>query len=208
MLCLVPDRLRSSPLALTVLALLHYRPLHPYGVQRLIRLWGKDQVVNVAQRTSLYRTMERLAQAGLITARGAERAQAYPERTVYEVTQEGRDTARRWLEEMLAVPRNEYPEFPAALSHLLLLEPETIADVLRRRIDALSARLAEHDTLLSAEGERGLPRITMLETEYVRAMTAAEIEWLESVTRDLQSDRLTWTPDQLLAIADALEPTT
>jgi hypothetical protein len=31
---------------------------------------------------------------------------------------------------------------------------------------------------------------------------------LESVTRDLQSDRLTWTPDQLLAIADALEPTT
>jgi DNA-binding PadR family transcriptional regulator len=208
MLCLVPDRLRSSPLALTVLALLHYRPLHPYGVQRLIRLWGKDQVVNVAQRTSLYRTMERLAQAGLITARGAERTQAYPERTVYEVTQEGRDTARRWLEEMLAVPRNEYPEFPAALSHLLLLEPETIADVLRRRIDALSARLAEHDTLLSAEGERGLPRITMLETEYVRAMTAAEIEWLESVTRDLQSDRLTWTPDQLLAIADALEPTT
>ena len=204
----MPDRLRSSPLALTVLALLHYRPLHPYGVQRLIRLWGKDQVVNVAQRTSLYRTMERLAQAGLISARGAERTQAYPERTVYEVTQEGRDTARRWLEEMLAVPRNEYPEFPAALSHLLLLEPETIADVLRRRIDALSARLAEHDTLLSAEGEHGLPRITMLETEYVRAMTAAEIEWLESVTRDLQSDRLTWTSDQLLAIADALEPTT
>jgi hypothetical protein len=144
----------------------------------------------------------------LITARRAERTQAYPERTVYEVTQDGRDTARRWLEEMLAVPRNEYPEFPAALSHLLLLEPETIADVLRRRIDALSARLAEHDTLLSAEGERGLPRITMLETEYVRAMTAAEIEWLESVTRDLQSDRLTWTPDQLLAIADALETTT
>ena len=202
----MPDRLRSSPLALTVLALLHYRPLHPYGVQRLIRLWGKDQVVNVAQRTSLYRTMERLAQAGLITARDAERTQAYPERTVYDLTQEGRDTARRWLEEMLAVPRNEYPEFPAALSHLLLLEPTTIADVLGRRIDALSARLAEHDASLAAEGEHGLPRITMLETEYLRAITAAEVEWLSSVIRDLQSGRLAWSPDQLVAIADALEP--
>ena len=48
----------SSPLALTVLALLHYQPLHPYGIQRLIKQWGKDQVVNVEQRTSLYRTIE------------------------------------------------------------------------------------------------------------------------------------------------------
>src|SRR5215468_1035675 len=58
---------RSSPLALTVLALLHYQPLHPYGIQRLIKQWGKDQVVNVEQRTSLYRTIERLLAAGLIT---------------------------------------------------------------------------------------------------------------------------------------------
>ena len=55
---------RSSPLALTVLALLHYQPLHPYGIQRLIKQWGKDQVVNVEQRTSLYRTIERLLGGG------------------------------------------------------------------------------------------------------------------------------------------------
>ena len=43
---------RSSPLALTVLGMLHTRPLHPYGIQRLIKQWGKDQVVNVGQRTT------------------------------------------------------------------------------------------------------------------------------------------------------------
>ena len=58
-----PPAPRSSPLALTVLALLHYQPLHPYGIQRLIKQWGKDQVVNVEQRTSLYRTIERLLAA-------------------------------------------------------------------------------------------------------------------------------------------------
>ena len=70
----MPTAPRSSPLALTVLALLHYQPLHPYGIQRLIKQWGKDQVVNVEQRTSLYRTIERLLAAGLIGDRGAVRA--------------------------------------------------------------------------------------------------------------------------------------
>ncbi|MET8518196.1 hypothetical protein ABZV45_43845, partial [Streptomyces sp. NPDC005077] len=44
-----PSAPRSSPLALTVLALLHYKPLHPYGIQRLVKDWGKEQVVNVRQ---------------------------------------------------------------------------------------------------------------------------------------------------------------
>ena len=75
----IPGAPRSSPLALTVLALLHYQPLHPYGIQRLIKQWGKDQVVNVEQRTSLYRTIERLLAAGLITVRETERDPRYPE---------------------------------------------------------------------------------------------------------------------------------
>src|SRR2546430_1574318 len=128
-----PPAPRSSPLALTVLALLHYQPLHPYGIQRLIKQWGKDQVVNVEQRTSLYRTIERLLAAGLIAVRETGRDPRYPERTVYEVTEAGRQTARRWLEEMLAEPRQEYPEFPAALSHVLMLEPAELAEVLERR---------------------------------------------------------------------------
>src|SRR6201989_197066 len=93
---------RSSPLALTVLALLHYQPLHPYGIQRLIKQWGKDQVVNVEQRTSLYRTIERLLAAGLIAVRETGRDPRYPERTVDEVTEAGRQHGRAGAEELLA----------------------------------------------------------------------------------------------------------
>src|SRR4051812_13769860 len=122
--------LRGSPLALTVLSLLHYKSLHPYGIQRLIRDWGKDLVVNVEQRTSLYRTIDRLIEAGLIAVLETERDHAYPERTVYEVTDAGRATAREWLTDMLALPKKEFPQFPAALSHLLLLTPQEIPDLL------------------------------------------------------------------------------
>lgn len=46
----------SSPLALTVLALLSEMPMHPYRMQRLIEERGKDDVANVRRRSSLYQT--------------------------------------------------------------------------------------------------------------------------------------------------------
>ncbi|MFD8220835.1 PadR family transcriptional regulator [Streptomyces sp. NPDC059697] len=193
--------LRSSPLALTVLALLHYKPLHPYGIQRLVKDWGKEQVVNVRQRASLYRTIERLNGDGLITVRETGRDQQYPERTVYEVTDAGRETARAWLEEMLSAPKEEFPEFPAALSNLLLLTSDEMADVLERRVDALTEKLDGLEAAMAAEAEQGLPRITRLETEYLRAVTAAELEWVHAVVEDLRASRLSWSKEQLDALA-------
>ncbi|MFI9569314.1 PadR family transcriptional regulator [Streptomyces rishiriensis] len=192
---------RSSPLALTVLALLHYKPLHPYGIQRLIKDWGKDQVVNVRQRASLYRTIERLNGDGLIAVLETGRDQQYPERTVYEVTDAGRETARAWLEEMLTTPKEEFPEFPAALSNLLLLTSDEMADALERRVDALAERLDGLEAAMAAEAEQGLPRITRLETEYLRAVTAAELEWVRAVVEDLRAGRLSWSKEQLDALA-------
>ena len=199
---------RSSPVALTVLALLHYQPLHPYGIQRLIKQWGKDQVVNVEQRTSLYRTIERLLAAGLITVRETERDPRYPERTVYELTDAGRQTARRWLEEMLAEPRQEYPEFPAALSHVLMLDPAELAEVLDQRAHRLTETQAALDANAAAEAGHGLPRIAMLETEYQRAVLVAEARWVTEIIGELRSGKLAWSQEELLAFAEGSDAAT
>ena len=125
------ERFRASPLALAVLSLLQAAPLHPYGIQRLLKLWGKDNVINVGQRANLYKTIRRLDQAGLIAVRQTERDQQYPERTVYELTDAGRQVTKEWLTDMLARPRNEYPRFPAALSFIMLLSPAEAAGCFR-----------------------------------------------------------------------------
>lgn len=193
---------RSSPLALTVLALLHFEPLHPYGIQRLIKQWGKDQVVNVGQRASLYRTIDRLLTAGLVAVRETGRDQQYPERTVYELTDAGRSTMRVWLHEMLAAPKQEFPQFPAALSFVLMLTPEQALDVLDQRAAVLAKALDAHDTSLVEQAEvHGLPRVTLLEGEYLRAMTAAELDWIRAVTSDLRGGRLSWSPEELIGLA-------
>ncbi|GAA2242698.1 PadR family transcriptional regulator [Kitasatospora cystarginea] len=196
---------RSSPLALTVLSLLHYKPLHPYGMQRLIKEWGKDVVVNVGQRASLYRTIDRLQEVGLVAVRETGREQAYPERTVYEITDAGRETAREWLIDMLAVPRPEYPQFPAALSNLLMLDPDEIPAVLERRLRATTEKLAGLEVSLADEPADGLGRVSLLEIEYLRAVTEAEVRWLRAVIEDFHSGRLSWTAADLPA-EDAPEP--
>ena len=193
--------MKSSPLALTVLAMLNYEPLHPYGVQRLIKQWGKDQVVNVGQRAGLYRTIERLLAAGLIEVRETGRDQQYPERTVYEATDAGRVAVRDWLEEMLESPKYEFPQFPVALSNLMMLLPEEAEGVLRRRVEALTETLAGLDASLAEEAEHGLPRVTMLESEYLRVVTEAELAWVRSVVDDLERGRLTWDGTSLRAFA-------
>ncbi|GAA2150380.1 PadR family transcriptional regulator [Kitasatospora kazusensis] len=198
--------LRSSPLALTVLSLLHYQPLHPYGMQRLIKEWGKDQVVNVNQRASIYRTIERLLAAGLVEIEGTGRDQQYAERTVYRITEPGRRITREWLLEMLGAPKQEYPQFPVALSFALMLTPDEARTVLERRAESITRSLEQLDALLEGEGDGGLSRVVMLETEYQRTVAAAELRWLTGVVEDLKAGRLAWTWEELTALAGSAAP--
>ena len=196
---------RPSPLALTVLSLLGIGPLHPYGLQRLIRRWGKDQVVNVGQRANLYKTIKRLHQAGLIAVHQTERDQQFPERTLYALTDAGRQEARRWLIQLLAAPHNEFPAFPAALSFVMLLGPEDAANVLGRRAGVLREQLAQLAGELDGELHR-LPRVAVLEREYLRAIMAAELDWVSGVVDDLRTGELTWSYEELAAMAKSHLP--
>src|SRR5215831_700905 len=195
---------RPSPLALTVLWMLSGGPLHPYAIQSRMKAWGKDQVVNVGQRANLYKTIERLRDAGLIAVRATERDQRFPERTVYELTEEGLRTGREWLTEMLATPRNEFPEFPAALSFIFGLTQDAAAAALERRAELLQASMAELDREL--HDESGPPRLFLLETEYVRAVLATEREWVLGVVEDLKAGRLTWSYEEMAEIARRFTP--
>jgi DNA-binding PadR family transcriptional regulator len=197
-----PAAPRPSPLALTVLLMLAAGPVHPYEMQRRMRLWGKDQVVNLAQRAALYKTIDRLRQAGLIAVRQTERDQRFPERTVYELTDAGRRLGRAWLVDMLATPRNEFPRFPAALSFIMALAPDEALAVLQQRAAQLRQHLAALERALEG-GESGPrpPRVALLDADYLRMTAAAELAWLDGVIAELRSGALTWSREELAEAA-------
>lgn len=190
-------RFKRSPLAMAVLGILHLEPMHPYAVQRRIKEWGKDKVVNVGQRAQLYKTIARLQDAGLVAVRETGREQQYPERTVYEITDAGRAACLGWINDMIATPRNEFPEFPAALSFLMLLGPDGARMELEKRAVAVRTALDDLDAGMAQARQFGLPRVTLLEDEYQRAVTEAELRWLEAVLADLAAGSLTWSWESL-----------
>ena len=184
-------------MALVVLALLYEAPMHPYRMQQLIKERGKDEIVNVRQRASVYQTIDRLRRLGLIAPREKVREEKWPERTVYELTDEGRRTFREWMNEALSTRAREFPEFPVAVSLLGLLTPEEALCQLETRVAALEDEAARIDSQFGTAAAEGLPRLFLLETEYQRATLKTELEWVRAVVDDLRTGGLTWKEEWL-----------
>jgi len=187
-------KFRRSPLALAVLTLLHEAPMHPYKMQRLIKDRGKDQVINVEQRASLYQTINQLLRAGLITFWETTHQAGLPDRAVYKLTDQGHEAALNWLQEMLSTPVQEFPEFPAAVSLLPLLTPD---DALHQ-MEIREAKLAEQIALIDKDMKTSavnLPRLFLLESEYIEGMLKAELKWVRSISHDLRNGQLAWSQE-------------
>jgi DNA-binding PadR family transcriptional regulator len=193
-----------SPLGLIVLATLLEGPMHTYRMQKLIEQRGKDRVVNVRARASLYQAIERLVRLGLVEVRETVRGEARPDRTVYAITDAGRATAAEWLREMLTSTSGEYPEFIAAVSVMMMLPPEDTRAQLELRAERLEADLADTEAELAAEPD--LPRLFLLEEEYRRTVLQAELAWVRGVIADLRAGRLTWSREMQRELADKFNP--
>jgi DNA-binding PadR family transcriptional regulator len=195
---------KGSALGLIVLWELYPGPKHVYGIQKLLEQQGKDRVVNVRARASLYQALDRLERLGLVVVQEIVRQEGYPDRVVYAITDAGREAAREWLREMLRSTGDDYPEFIAAVSILFGLEPDDARAQLELRAEAIASELADAESQLA--GNPGLPRLFLLEEEYRRAVLAAELAWLRGVIEDIEKGRLTWSEEWLAEIMAAFHP--
>jgi DNA-binding PadR family transcriptional regulator len=182
---------RRSVLALAVLSMLTEAPMHAYRMQQLIKERHKDDVVNVTQRNSLYQTIQRLLREELVEIESTERTDNRPERTTYRITPAGGSTLRKWLQDMLSTPAQEYPEFPAALSFLPSLAPQEAIEALTTRVTRLEAQLTALEDDI-AQSSTFLPRLFLIESEYQHRVVEAELGYVRALVDDLRSERITW----------------
>lgn len=181
-----------SPLSLVVLALLAEEPMHPYRMQQLIKERGVDIVVNVRNRSGLYGAIDRLAREGLIHVHAVERDTRHPERTVYDVTGKGRERLLDGLRDDLAVPADDFPPFPAAVSFLHVLAPQDAQHQLSLRAEVLRQRLDKSDQILGSSAENAVPLVYLLEHDYIRTVTAAELAWVQKTIDGIAAGTLKW----------------
>ncbi len=186
----------QDPLTLTILATLNMQPSHPYEIQRLIREHHNDFAIVPAR--SLYHAVNRLQQAGLVEPVETNREGKRPERTIYQITKAGREEFQKRLREMLAKPAKEYPEFMVALSFLAALPSEVVLRALQVRAALLEGEIAGQRAMSRALVDQ-LPRLVLLEMEYMLTLREAEFTWIQALLEDMRSGKLAWTPEELQA---------
>ncbi|TDE97304.1 PadR family transcriptional regulator [Occultella glacieicola] len=186
----MPRRM-TNLLGLAVLAYLEERPMHAYELHR--QLIDRD-----AARTfrlsygALYSVVRQLEATDLITASGVDRAGRLPERTTYQVTDEGRAESRRWLSRLIAEPQHEYPAFAAALSLIIVLPPDDARALLEARLERLAregASLAEQREAVLAGG---VHPVFLVEDEYRERLLDAESGFIRTLLDRIDSPDAGW----------------
>jgi hypothetical protein len=109
---------------------------------------------------------------------------------VYEITDRGAVEMHEWLSELVAVPVKEYLQFEAALSLLAGLPPDEAVPLLEQRCLALEMRIEQNRALHETAVKRGLPRLFVIEDEYMQALLDAELTFTRQLVADIRSGDL------------------
>ena len=196
--------LPRTPLALAVMNLLAEHPMHPYEMKSKMKERGHDQVIRL-KGGSIYDTVERLESGGFIQAQETSREGRRPERTVYAITETGREEIMAWLRELLAQPVNEYPQFGAALAFFAALDQDEVVRLLKVRTALLEGQAAGEEKQLKSFMEMGLPRLFLVEGEYGLAMKRAEVDWVRKLVVEIEGGRLWITKEQMKDVGEKFE---
>jgi DNA-binding PadR family transcriptional regulator len=174
----------ANLMALAVLATVVQRPMHRYEMASVMRTRGKDRDMNI-KWGSLYTVVANLEKNGFLEAIDVTRQGARPERTVYQITDAGRDELVAWTRELIAEPEPEHTRFVAGLSVMAVLPPRDVVELLRRRLQRLTESI---DALRAAVQQAAdVPRLFLIEDEYRIAMTRAEADWTRSLLDELSA---------------------
>jgi DNA-binding PadR family transcriptional regulator len=165
--------------------------MHPYEIRQTMLARKHDRVVNMPGG-SLYSTIDRLVADGLIQAIGTHREGRRPERTVYDLTSEGETVLLNWLRESIAIPEPEHSQSATIMAFLPHFTPMEAASLLRERLSRLKALDSEEREMLQEPFWTRLPRLFRVHDEYVTHMRGAELEWLESLIRNIETGAITW----------------
>lgn len=191
----MPSPTALTPLAVAALALLAEGPMHPYEMYQTLMQRSEDRIVKV-RPGSLYHTVDRLAGQGLVRATGTEREGNRPERTTYEITERGTLALGERIAQSLGTPVNEYPEFPLVLGEAHNLPLDTVIALLRRRVSAIRADIEVMDAGIRVVRAKELPAKFWLDVRYLRAMAAADAEWLENLIAELETGATSWAEEK------------
>ncbi|MGZ8179374.1 PadR family transcriptional regulator [Williamsia sp. SKLECPSW1] len=188
------DRQGLTPLAVLVLCALGERSMHPYEMLQLLIGRKEDRFANIRPGT-LYHTVSRLQERGLVRVDDVGRAGNRPERTTYAVTDDGARVVREHIASMLATPAVEFSDLHLALAEAHELPREQVVELLDTRLTHMHADLARWDAALDQALTRGVPEMYLLDLGSRSATLRAQIDHLVTLRGRVADGSLAWKSD-------------
>jgi DNA-binding PadR family transcriptional regulator len=179
----------ANPLAFAVLGSLSERPMHPYEISTMLKTRGKDLSIKL-NYGSLYSIVAALEKNGFIEAVETVRDGNRPEKTVYAITDQGREEFSEWLAELLGSPEREFSQLEAGLAYLPAFSPDRAVELLDQRVTSLLAEVEKLETAHASMEAMKLPRIFWVESEFRLALVQAEITFTRKLVRAIRTDEL------------------
>lgn len=185
------SRATLTPMALAAMELLHSGPKHPYEIHQMMREHEAWRLLKVTTG-SLYHAIERLERDDLIEAVETSREGRRPERTIYRLTEAGRDAFAERLRAMIAEPAVEYPQYAVAVAFLHTLDRADVIVQLRRRAMALEAQIAGELVYRGRLTELGVHELFWADVDLRTAQRKTELAWTNTLLGRLESGELQW----------------
>ena len=170
---------------LVVLGLLQKRPLHGYEIKHIIQDHMGDWT-SIAFG-SIYFALKKLTEEGMVEIAATEQEGNRPSRTVYAVTDTGRDEFLRLLRELLGKIERQYFATDVGLFFMDALPPGEMLGYLVGRaiqLEETLSYLAEHRQESMADPH--VPRRARFIFDHSKVHLEAELAWTRTLEKQLR----------------------
>src|SRR5207302_7069418 len=131
-----------------------------------------------------YHAFDQLQRQHLIEPLEVAREGRRPERTVYQLTPEGRDAFLERVRHMVLEPQPVYSGFEAGLAFIHHLDRDEAAELLRQRAQALERERLAYEDILGGLAHRGLSRLSLIENELGQDTRRHQAEWCRRIAAE------------------------
>jgi DNA-binding PadR family transcriptional regulator len=178
---------------LYILGVLHRGNFHPYEIKRRLSQAMIECFTDVDVGT-LYYAVRQLAERGLLAAVAHQRVARGGMRTVYRITQRGRDRFRELLHAQFAAEGDLREILYGPMLFLQFADLGLVAKALRTQIERQDGRLKEIRNL-QRQWATMLPTGSRHLMQHMQEQCRLDLRWLRAVLADVEAGKIRDTPD-------------
>jgi len=178
---------------LYILGVLHRGDFHPYEIKRRLNQ-AMIECFTDADTGTLYYAVRQLAAEGMVKAVAQERVARGGLRTVYRITQKGKQRFQELLHQQFAEGGGIAESLYGPMLFLHLADLSIVAEALRTRLGKVNGRLSEIRGLGKKWG-KSLPSGSRLLMEHMVEQCRLDLRWMNAVIKEIEDGRVRDTTD-------------